>query len=525
MKTNNEKRKIIKDREFPTSEQINKHQNFDALQGNYSAVQKLLLKKGIIWSSAVVGIVGVAGLVYMFVGKDPVKTTANADGEIPKKVEACVTPPIAGQKMPYAIYRISAKDGGILNYPNGSAITIPANAFKHKGGEQVSDSVDVKYREFHTPLDIFLSGIPMEYDSAGLVRTLESAGMIEVRAFDGGKELVLNEQTPINVKMATTSDDPKFNLYELDTVNKNWIYKGKDKIETPQQGKAVQPKHILDQKTETLENTIKPMMASPDKFIIKKFTYDKNEFPELAAYDNVLFEVTGHNFKEKYYSINWKKIIVENGATKGNYIVKLIKADTTIAVEARPVFAKENYEAALQKFEAAHKTAAQANQAKNIQEQKAVNKVNKELATYNPKQIVQAALGIVGISARFRGFEVRSMGYHNIDFPTPPILSYAYKMMDNSARNTKNIQSEPKPFNDIYVATKGINTVFRFKRGEPVRCNPDRDNLMWTVKNNQIAFFRIGDYSKLVNGGENNIDPEIAPNQDQAFKEIRKFSL
>ncbi len=524
MKTNNEKRKIIKDREFPTSEQINKHQNFDALQGNYSAVQKLLLKKGIIWTSAVVGVVGVASLVYMFAGKDPIKTTANVDGETPKKVEACVTPPIAGQEMPYAIYRISAKDGGILNYPNGSAITIPANAFKNKSGEQVSDSVDIKYREFHTPLDIFLSGIPMEYDSAGLVRTLESAGMIEVRAFDGGKELVLNEETPIAIKMATTSDDPKFNLYELDTVTKNWVYKGKDKIEGAKQEKILVQKDNNKQVVETADNTIRPIMADPQKF---SFTirYERNEFPELAAYDNVKFEVTGHNFKPNYYKINWKKIGLENGETKGNYILALTKADTTIFVEARPVFDKANYEEALQKFEAAHKTAAKANQEKNIQEQKAVNQVNKELATYNPKQLIQTALSLVGINATFRGFEVRSLGYHNIDFPTPPILAFAYKMMANSARNTKNIQQQPGPFNDIYVATKGINTVFRFKRGEPVRCNPDRDNLMWTVKNNQIAFFRIGDYSKLVNGGENNIDPEIAPNQDQAFKEIRKFSL
>lgn len=525
MKTNNGKRKIIKDREFPSSEQINKYQDFDALQGNYSAVQKALLKKGIIWASSVVAVATISTIAYLNFDKGKVKESKNMIVDTPAKKEICVTPPIPGQEMPYAVYRISAKNGGVLKYPNGSSINIPANAFKHRGGEQVSDSIDIKYREFHSPLDIFLSGIPMNYDSAGVVRTLESAGMIEIRAFDHEQELLLNEETPISVQMMSAYNDPKYNLYELDTVNNNWIYKGKDKVETPQTGKPLMPKSAVKVAETNEEAGIMPQLADPEKF---SFTikYDKNEFPELATYENVKFEVIGHNFKPQYYKINWKKIGLENSQTKGNYILKLTKADTTIGVEARPVFDKANYEAAMQKFDAAIKTTGESVRAKEQQEQKALLQVNKELAVYNPKKIVQSALSIVGVSARFtRDFQVRSMGYHNIDFPSPPVLAFAYKIMSNSAQ-TMNKQTQTNSYNDIYLVEKGKNTVFRFKKGEPVRCDPEAKNLMWTVTNkNQIAFFRIGDYKKLVNGGQNNIDPEIAPDQDQAFNEIRKFSL
>src|SRR5207249_4750967 len=34
----------------------------------------------------------------------------------------------------------------------------------------------------------------------------------------------------IDVEMASNDKDTKYNLYELDTVKRNWAYKGKDKV-------------------------------------------------------------------------------------------------------------------------------------------------------------------------------------------------------------------------------------------------------------------------------------------------------
>lgn len=43
--------------------------------------------------------------------------------------------------------------------------------------------VKITYREFADPIDFFVSGIPMEYDSAGRKYNFESSGMCEINAY------------------------------------------------------------------------------------------------------------------------------------------------------------------------------------------------------------------------------------------------------------------------------------------------------------------------------------------------------
>jgi len=130
------------------------------------------------------------------------------------------------------------------------------------------------------------------------------------------------------------------------------------------------------------------------------------------------------------------------------------------------------------------------------------------------------------VAVTIRGFNITRLGYHNVDFPIPNEFLYAYKILQNVREANSAQKNSGKAYNDIFMVEKGRNTVFRFSKGEPVRCNPDTKKLMWTINSsNQIAFFRIDDYSKLINGGTTMIEPQVAPNQDVAFQEIRKFSL
>jgi hypothetical protein len=525
MKPENPKRKLLKDRDFPGPEQINKYQDFDRVFNNYGVVKKLLLKKGFLWTGAVIGTALVAGAAYLGISNVSGIKTNDAQVSI-APVETFVQPPIPGKEIAYAVYRVSSRDGGVLNFPTGSSITIPPNAFYLASGENIGDSIEIKYREFHNPLDIFLSGVPMEYDSAGLVRTLESAGMLEILASDQGKALTLNPGKPIEIKMASLNNEKRFNLYELDTVKKTWVYKGKDELVEPV--KMPVPRHFepSKEKEPAPEKTIRPALADPQKF---RFTinYDKKDFPELEAYDDVQFEVTDNHFKPVYYKINWKKITLHCTEKEGVYTIRLIKADTTISLEARPVFEQENYEAALKKFEARHLSASEQREVKDKEAQKAVDEVNHELASYNSRAFIGAAFENAGISVAFRKFTIQSLGYHNIDFPIPPVLSYAYNLLravQDKSTSSPGVAADRK-YNDIYLVQKGRNAVFRFRRGEPLRLNPNEKNLVWTLTNQgQVAFFRISDYTKLMNGGDNTIAPEVAPDQTLAFQEIRNFS-
>ncbi|PBQ34654.1 hypothetical protein CNR22_23720 [Sphingobacteriaceae bacterium] len=524
MKDNAGKRKILTDRTFPSSEQIAKHQNFERLHKDYSVIKKLLMKKIMLWTAAVLAVAGVTGLVLTNANKKH-PALSKTESQPTDEVKSFIEPPFPGMETPFTTYRISAKEGGVINHSTGSAITIPANAFLNEG-KPVTDSVDIRYREFHDPLAIFLSGIPMGYDSAGIHNTLESAGMLEILAFENGKSLQLNEQSPIKIKMASLTADERFNLYELDTIQKNWLYKGKDKVEKIKQGQTL-PNATGTKRQQTTTRQFAgnaepaPALADPEKFSFK-IAYDNSEFPELSAYEHVLFEVTDKSFKPSYYKINWNKISLYSSDNDGEYLVKLKKADTTISVTAKPVFDKKDYAAALAKFEEKNNKANEQRDQAEFEKQQALNKVNKNLSTYNSKQLLSASEKIVTAVA-LRDFSIARLGIHNCDFPLAPLVQYAFSFK----RDQRTAEEAEKRFsyNTIFLVEKGKNTVFRFAKGQPVRLNPSAKNLMWTMTDkNQVAFFRIEDYTRLQNGNENTIEPVVAESQALAFEEIKKFS-
>lgn len=520
MKDSNQKRKILKDRKFPQADQVNKYQDFNSLHKNYLLVKKAFLSKMLVWSGSVVGLAAVAGLVL-------VNSKTDQPGMVKEKTavqranQTRVQPPIPGKNVPFEVYRISAKKGGTITYPTGSSIEIPANAF----ADVKSDTLEVRYREFHTPLDIFLSGIPMQYDSGGITRTLETAGMLEIRAFDKGKELKLKEGSSISVKLASSSSDPKFNLYELDTLTQNWLDRGKDQILLPGKTSAVHTTRSARQNGISKKELAKPEVLAPGKYSFS-ITYDNEEFPELSAYDGVLFEVTDNSFKSAYYKVNWNKIFLSPGKAKGEYLIRLKKADTTISVTAKPVFEKEDYAKALARFEQHQKEISQLDNRVESERQAKLNKVNSQLSAYSRRDMYMAANGMIRSSdPSMRGFSVFSTGFHNIDCPLPPAFAYVVSLRRNLPDPKTNVVSQNRNYTTIYLVEKGKNTVFRFTKGEPVKYNPEAKNLMWTVTEaSQIAFFRIKDYSALSRTSENRIDPVVAKNQDLALAEIKAFS-
>lgn len=520
MKDKSAKRKILKDRYYPGTDQINKHQDFEGLMKDYSMIKNLMLKKIGLWSAIIVVTASVA--TFAILNRSTVASQQNVTEATPEvKNEIFIQPPIPGKEIPFATYIISSKNAATITYPTGSSLQIPAGAFLNPNGKTVSDSIEIRYREFHDPLEIFLSGIPMTYDSAGTKYTLESAGMLEIRAVDKGEELRLKENTPIHVNIASRTNDTRFNLYELDTINRNWVCRGKDKVEEPLARQTVtsDTKQVANAKSEI----IPPMPANPEKYSFN-IDADGREFPELSVYDSVLFEVTDDNFNDLYYNVEWDNVTFFNSDVRGVYILKLKKGDTTITVKAKPVFDKDDYPRALEKFEKAHQASSRTRDEEAFKKQQKISEVNKSLATYNTDQMVRLANRMV--TQTFRSFDVFNTGVHNCDYPIPPIVAYAYsfKAIKPYNKTVNNVNGSEFSYSTIFMIEKGKNTVFRFSKGEPVRCNPKVQNLIWTLTDkNEIAFFRISDYSKLVNGGSNDIVPDVVTNQDMAFAEIKKF--
>jgi hypothetical protein len=140
-----------------------------------------------------------------------------------QKPHPLVKPPVKDLDVFPDVYSYNALTGSCITYGSGTKLSIPANAFEDANGAPVTGNVDITYREFRDPVDIVLSGIPMTYDSGGVVENFESAGMFEISASQNGSEVFLREGMQIDMDFAVVDTASTFNFYRLDE-KKGWQY-------------------------------------------------------------------------------------------------------------------------------------------------------------------------------------------------------------------------------------------------------------------------------------------------------------
>ena len=186
--------------------------------------------------------------------------------------------PFSNLRITGSEYLINPAKDTTLTYISGSKIFIPQNAFVDSTGNTVSGEVRLTYREFSNPVDLFLAGIPMAYDSAGVDHIFVTAGMLEINAFKGELTLYPDPKNRIRVEMTSFDADPGFNLYSLDTLNGKWKYIGKDRVVSTTYADA----------SERIPRVPEPpKKAGPYSFTIHDGTGLR---PELNIYKNVRFE-------------------------------------------------------------------------------------------------------------------------------------------------------------------------------------------------------------------------------------------
>jgi hypothetical protein len=134
-----------------------------------------------------------------------------------------VNPPIHQADVPFSDYVVDASRGDTIIYSSGSVLLFPPVAFVDKNGNVVKGNINIKYREFSNPVDQFLSGIPMDYDSGGVHYTFESAGMCDIQAFKNGEPVFVNKNSKPEINLATANIDPAQNLYYLVKKVKNLL--------------------------------------------------------------------------------------------------------------------------------------------------------------------------------------------------------------------------------------------------------------------------------------------------------------
>lgn len=279
------------------------------------------------------------------------------DTSIQEKI--VIRPPLKGVDVPFTNKYINPLKDNVLLYASGSVLIIPSNAFVDSDGLNIKDSIQIQFREFSDVVDLYLSGIPMDYEIEGKKYPFESAAMCEIYAFSNGVKVKLKAGKKIEVVQSTYSTSSVFNLYQFDKENGSWVNKGKDvgmKLDFQNEPHAIaeltsdtmKEDSLLEQLTE--EEPLKPQKANPEALRFS-INYEENEFPELKSFDNVLFEIDSElsNFEEGDNEIEWEDVQIERGESSGRYKVAFSKESENIRREyfVRPVFEGKNFDKAM----------------------------------------------------------------------------------------------------------------------------------------------------------------------------------
>src|SRR6218665_698012 len=394
------KRKVNINRPEISADEINKRKDFDSvLKNSASAGGKPFFKNPWFLSGVVAVTVAVVATVLLMSRNSPEQpasqnATSAGDADTAglaafykaEEAKSCIAPPIAGLNVPYTSYKVNTEKGGTFDFKTGSTFSVPKNAFVDGNGNPVKGEVELRYREFHDPADFFVAGIAMTYDSAGVRYQFESAGMIEMLAYQNGKPVNMAAGKTITIEMASEQEGTHYNLYELDTLKNNWSCLGKDKVimpgetkkgEQPRQDLAskveAQPeykaietkKEVVLQEKETKIAALPKLMPEPkqpakvnkDRYTVN-IDIDLADFPEFAAFKNIQWEMGAENKMTSgmWSDLNkteWDDATIKEGTKKGeNYYLSLKKGTKKISnLVVYPVLEGKNYEAAMAAFQ------------------------------------------------------------------------------------------------------------------------------------------------------------------------------
>jgi len=287
----------------PSSEEIAKHQNFEAL------LQKLESKSAARPTTGsskylkyvIGGSMALAASIALFIyfRNQNFATDDGFQGLALKQ-------PFQNIQLPLAQYRVDAEKGDTLKHSSGSVIVIPATAFVDKNGKAVNGKVDIHYREYNNSVDKFLTGIPQSENNT----TLQSAAMIQIQGFKDGKPVFISKDKELQLELKSTipSSLPIESLtaYSFTNSDKDWV-KGnavKTEIITSDDLDKVDSKNGKNSKSENFSprekfvsalekkyplplKPIEPRKGLPKDMMALNLDVKTAEFPELAKYENV----------------------------------------------------------------------------------------------------------------------------------------------------------------------------------------------------------------------------------------------
>ncbi len=419
-----------------SDEEINKHKDFEKLVRQFKerslkqaqGDESWWKNKKVRYSTVIAGVTVVCTITYLSLFNHN-STQKNKHETLitsaPKKTSprSFINVPSKHLTIPYTTYKVNNAAGGSFKHHTATKINVPKNSFVDKAGKEIVGDITIEYREFHDAADIIASGIPMTYDSAGRHFNLESAGMFDIRGSYNGEPVFIKPEKNIEVELASSALENRFNQYYLDTLARNWQYMQRDLARpvpvknTTRRFDAPDNKPAETQKLQDLKNQFEVVIPKRIDSVTRLYTNKTlqlpkakeplrpaqatkgrptfkldgsySEFPELAAFDNVVFEVgpENNNYTPELHEITWSDIKISQGPVKGkNYILTLSYRNRAEKLVVYPVLSGNDFTKAQGIYENKLSQYQSLVEKRNADEQKLMNELKAKQSAYLAEQ-------------------------------------------------------------------------------------------------------------------------------------------
>jgi hypothetical protein len=536
--------------ELEVQQQIIKAAEHAGLKMEFAKVirRKIVLKK-IITGTAIVVICTTFVLLYVFKQTIFPGNTSKNKKEIVNLEQtgqsSFVHPPMESINVPLTEYSFHAEVGDTIFHPSGSIIYFPPSALVDEAGNIVKGKVKITYREFADPIDFFVSGIPMDYDSAGRKYHFESSGMCEINAYRDNRAVFINQSARPQVYLSGKNKSPLHNLYFLDMVARRWKYAAKDIITELKNtvGQIHRSATVSEEHTGLPAKPLKPTMASDDRQAFS-IAIDPGSFEELQTYDRLKFEVLDQsNYRRSDADEHWDNVKLERSNTEGVYSITFTNSTRMVSYQVRPVLEGADYTAALKSFNEKNKLYEQALKNRLANEKAAsdssiarssrmMEKMNAEKAWNDQvnalivlrnkkmrelrqqledefkKRVLEQSKTmeeqfqlLVKNGDKYaadmnlndevlRTFSINNFGIWNCDHPQYPNneIPISVNYADSFGKSIS--------FYNMYVVYKGFNGITQFPSSTQIRVIPGSENMLWSVMNGYFYYFPYADFAK-----------------------------
>jgi hypothetical protein len=489
------KKKLVNiDRPPITDTEIAEFKNFNLLMKKHAAGKsgfpKLNIRNILFTSFIGVALIAIVLFLYYSISTTPVK---HIDLATPGIKQAYVNPPVKSWDVPFKSVLISNNKDTLIRLKSGSCIKIPANSLEGYDGSAATPQVEIRYREFPSPVEIFLAGIPMVYDSAGVRNQFESAGMIEIYAYRGNSPLRLKSGKEIEIALTSTNEQNNFNLYYLDTAKRNWTYKGRERLQiiSPKAKARLSKRPAkMDGRLENFSNTILPreipdlpLMANNMKWHIKLDIID-NEFPELKKFSSTIFEIDDsyRPLNKVHAKVAWDDIVLTKGPRSMTYFLKFSAGRDSCKYLVKPVLPESEYKIAKAKYDTVFKEYNEALALRRL-----------EASKMKSDSVMYARLSEEALATRsviFRSFFIQNFGIWNCDRVRK--LPFERSIEPEFTINQANYELTS------FLADITANSIITNYPGTVIKYNPKAENMLWTVtEDNRVAVFTQSEFNRL----------------------------